>query len=113
MKVLALISGGKDSCLAMHLCKTYGHEVVALGNIAPDPSLQKDDLDSWMFQTIGHNVIESYTVCTGNHDSFTILGYRKHKQDCLFIEHGPKEPQFRSLYRILTRMATKSKISID
>jgi diphthamide synthase (EF-2-diphthine--ammonia ligase) len=26
MKVLALISGGKDSCLSLLMCQRYGHE---------------------------------------------------------------------------------------
>ena len=26
MKVVALVSGGKDSCMSMHLCRVHGHE---------------------------------------------------------------------------------------
>lgn len=35
MKVLALISGGKDSCFSMMHCVANGHEIVALGNLCP------------------------------------------------------------------------------
>ena len=28
MKVVALVSGGKDSCMSMHLCRVHGHEVL-------------------------------------------------------------------------------------
>lgn len=78
MKVVALVSGGKDSCYAMMRCIDYGHEVslfghlgripdelffhkfdgpsvdmqiVALANLMPlDDSV--DELDSYMYQTV-------------------------------------------------------------
>lgn len=36
MKVVALISGGKDSCYNMLQCVMAGHEIVALANLKPD-----------------------------------------------------------------------------
>ncbi len=33
MKVLALISGGKDSIYNIHKCIEQGHEIIALGNL--------------------------------------------------------------------------------
>nr|CAN66416.1 hypothetical protein VITISV_044133 [Vitis vinifera] len=52
MKVVALVSGGKDSCYAMMKCIQYGHEIVALANLLPaDDSV--DELDSYMYQTKG------------------------------------------------------------
>jgi diphthamide synthase (EF-2-diphthine--ammonia ligase) len=51
MKVVALVSGGKDSCYAMMKCIQYGHEIVALANLLPvDDSV--DELDSYMYQTV-------------------------------------------------------------
>lgn len=35
MKVVALISGGKDSCFNMMQCIAAGHEIVALANLYP------------------------------------------------------------------------------
>ena len=35
MKVVALISGGKDSCFNMMQCIAGGHELVALANLYP------------------------------------------------------------------------------
>jgi diphthine-ammonia ligase len=35
MKVVALISGGKDSCFNMMQCVAAGHEIVALANLHP------------------------------------------------------------------------------
>ncbi|KAJ3691497.1 hypothetical protein LUZ61_020661 [Rhynchospora tenuis] len=64
MKVVALVSGGKDSCFAMMRCIDYGHEIVALANLIPlDDSV--DELDSYMYQTAGHQIIVSYAECMG------------------------------------------------
>ncbi|XP_031382679.1 diphthine--ammonia ligase isoform X1 [Punica granatum] len=64
MKVVALVSGGKDSCFAMMKCIHYGHDIVALANLMPaDDSV--DELDSYMYQTVGHQIIESYAKCMG------------------------------------------------
>ncbi len=35
MRVVALISGGKDSCYNMMKCVAAGHEIVALANLQP------------------------------------------------------------------------------
>ncbi|GAB4836098.1 hypothetical protein Ancab_001015 [Ancistrocladus abbreviatus] len=64
MKVVALVSGGKDSCFAMMKCIQYGHEIVALANLMPvDDSV--DELDSYMYQTVGHQIVVSYAKCMG------------------------------------------------
>ncbi|XP_053365796.1 diphthine--ammonia ligase [Clarias gariepinus] len=57
MKVVALISGGKDSCYNMMQCVAAGHTVVALANLRP---AHTDELDSYMYQTVGHHAIELY-----------------------------------------------------
>ncbi|XP_019421815.1 PREDICTED: diphthine--ammonia ligase isoform X1 [Lupinus angustifolius] len=64
MKVVALVSGGKDSCYAMMKCIQYGHQIVALANLLPvDDSV--DELDSYMYQTVGHQIVVSYAECMG------------------------------------------------
>ncbi|TKY62865.1 Diphthine--ammonia ligase [Spatholobus suberectus] len=64
MKVVALVSGGKDSCYAMMKSIQYGHEIVALANLMPlDDSV--DELDSYMYQTVGHQIIIGYAECMG------------------------------------------------
>lgn len=35
MRVVALISGGKDSCFNMMQCIAAGHEIVAVANLYP------------------------------------------------------------------------------
>lgn len=64
MKVVALVSGGKDSCYAMMKCIQYGHEIVALANLIPDDDAT-DELDSYMYQTVGHQIVVSYAKCMG------------------------------------------------
>lgn len=64
MKVVALVSGGKDSCFAMMRCIDYNHQIVALANLLPlDDSV--DELDSYMYQTVGHQIVVSYAECMG------------------------------------------------
>ncbi|XP_028994805.1 diphthine--ammonia ligase [Betta splendens] len=57
MKVVALISGGKDSCYNMMQCVAAGHSLVALANLRP---AHTDELDSYMYQTVGHQAIELF-----------------------------------------------------
>ncbi|KAF8691690.1 hypothetical protein HU200_040076 [Digitaria exilis] len=64
MEVVALVSGGKDSCFAMMRCLDYGHKVVALANLIPlDDAV--DELDSYMYQTVGHQIVVCYAKCMG------------------------------------------------
>ena len=68
LNVIALISGGKDSFYSILHCIRNGHKVVALANLHPETtsssktSAQDDeeDIDSFMYQTIGHSVIPLY-----------------------------------------------------
>ncbi|XP_052870212.1 uncharacterized protein LOC128275670 isoform X2 [Anopheles cruzii] len=55
MRVVALVSGGKDSTYNMMQVTAEGHEVVALANLHPK---DRDELDSYMYQTVGHQGIE-------------------------------------------------------
>lgn len=81
MKLLALISGGKDSVLSMLLAQAFGHEIVGLVNLAPrmNPTckngagggnddhdsasalaaLKVGDIDSHCFQTVGHQAVDA------------------------------------------------------
>ncbi|XP_062580871.1 uncharacterized protein LOC134242764 [Saccostrea cucullata] len=62
MKVVALVSGGKDSCYNMMQCVSEGHHIVALANLKPE---KKDEMDSYMFQTVGHHGIDLYAEAIG------------------------------------------------
>ena len=69
LQVVALISGGKDSLFSILHCLQNGHRVVALANLYPpappnkpdeDASLENKDMNSFMYQTVGHQVIPHY-----------------------------------------------------
>lgn len=66
--MVALISGGKDSLFSILHCHQNGHKVVALANLHPPqkPDADRaDDLESYMYQTIGHAVIPHYESALG------------------------------------------------
>lgn len=71
LNIIALISGGKDSLYSLLHCLRNGHRIVALANLYPatnpqssrrgsDPEEEDDDIDSFMYQTIGHSVVPLY-----------------------------------------------------
>lgn len=72
MKIAALLSGGKDSCYNMLECVKRGHEIVCLVNLLPGFYLywlvnyienqSVNELDSFMYQTIGHTAIDVFLV---------------------------------------------------
>ena len=62
MRVVALLSGGKDSLYALLLCLRAGHDVVAVATLHP-PSPSLDEVDSHCFQTIGHQLTPSIAHC--------------------------------------------------
>jgi diphthine-ammonia ligase len=84
LNVIALISGGKDSFYSLLHCLQNGHNVVALGNLYPplppacplashraedvDDRVEEEeehDLNSFMYQTVGHTVIPLYEQALG------------------------------------------------
>ncbi|KAI0160369.1 adenine nucleotide alpha hydrolases-like protein [Xylariaceae sp. FL1272] len=83
LSVIALVSGGKDSFYSILHCLAHDHRVVALANLYPaeesqhgssssldsgegNPAGGNDtDLNSFMYQTVGHQVIPLYAQATG------------------------------------------------
>ncbi|KAL9115421.1 MAG: hypothetical protein Q9227_000742 [Pyrenula ochraceoflavens] len=72
LNVIALISGGKDSLFTLLHVLHQGHKIIALANLHPpdhgppnpssDPSpASSEDLDSYMYQTVGHPLIPLYS----------------------------------------------------
>ena len=92
-EAVALISGGKDSLLALYHAAALGYRIVALANlhppIAPSPATAtaigdgvtvipptavpvvgpaaaaSDEMDSHMYQTVGHTLLPLYAACLG------------------------------------------------
>ncbi|KAI0269129.1 hypothetical protein BC834DRAFT_922815 [Gloeopeniophorella convolvens] len=56
MKYVALLSGGKDSCFNLLHCHKHGHEMIAAASLCPEQG--KEELDSYMYQTVGQDAIE-------------------------------------------------------
>ncbi len=44
------------------LCCHHGHDLIALGNLCPALD-STDELDSYMYQTVGHQVVAAYAAC--------------------------------------------------
>lgn len=77
LNVVALISGGKDSFFSLLHCRANGHRVVALANLHPATAStsgcqddaqeeeEEEDLNSFMYQTVGHEVVPLYADATG------------------------------------------------
>lgn len=61
--VVALVSGGKDSTFNVIECIRNGHEVIALANLYPPNSEQEGEIDSFMYQSVGSEMIEAYAQC--------------------------------------------------
>jgi len=62
MDLVGLVSGGKDSVYNMLEAVRLGHRVVCLANLHPGDASGSDggppqELDSWMYQTVGWNVV--------------------------------------------------------
>ena len=55
MRVVALVSGGKDSLFSLFKCVALGHEIVALAHILPP--LPDVECDSWMYQSVGSTAV--------------------------------------------------------
>ncbi|EJU06218.1 hypothetical protein DACRYDRAFT_45569 [Dacryopinax primogenitus] len=56
MKFVALLSGGKDSCYNIAHCQKWGHELICAATLSPPQG--KDEIDSFMYQTVGQDAIE-------------------------------------------------------
>ncbi|KAL6709734.1 hypothetical protein ACN47E_001163 [Coniothyrium glycines] len=66
LNVIALVSGGKDSFYSILHCQANGHNVIALANLQPPAATNSDeDIDSYMYQTVGHAVIPLYERALG------------------------------------------------
>lgn len=78
MNFIALVSGGKDGVFAIRECIRLGHSPVCLANLCPPEEFTdgdinnesgnisgniSNDLDSFMIQTVGHEVLPGLSFC--------------------------------------------------
>eukprot|EP01060_Flectonema_neradi_P035547 TRINITY_DN6577_c0_g1_i5.p1 TRINITY_DN6577_c0_g1~~TRINITY_DN6577_c0_g1_i5.p1 ORF type:complete len:622 (+),score=118.94 TRINITY_DN6577_c0_g1_i5:38-1903(+) len=64
MKVVGLVSGGKDSLASLGKCLKHGHEIVCVANLSPEEATD-EELDSFCFQTVGHNHVDKIASAMG------------------------------------------------
>ncbi|XP_051166123.1 uncharacterized protein LOC127284629 [Leptopilina boulardi] len=105
MRVVALISGGKDSCFSMMQCVAAGHDIIALANLHP---IGKDDLDSFMFQTVGHQGIEFIADAIGLPLYREPTFGRSKMQDKNYVPTDDDEVE--DLYRLLKKVKDSENI---
>lgn len=68
MKVVGLLSGGKDSIFNLIHCVLNHHEPIALASLGPPPSSlphENEEIDSYMYQTVGHSGLETIAQAMG------------------------------------------------
>ncbi|BGP43325.1 hypothetical protein JCM10450v2_007476 [Rhodotorula kratochvilovae] len=63
MEFVALLSGGKDSVYTLHHALLQGHTPVALASLVPPQG--KDELDSFMYQTVGSSGLKTLAQAIG------------------------------------------------
>jgi diphthine-ammonia ligase len=64
LKVVGLLSGGKDSCYNILKCQAYGHQLVCLANLMP-LAPEVEEINSFMYQSAAHGVIPAVAECFG------------------------------------------------
>lgn len=69
MRVVGLLSGGKDSCYALMQCVAAGHEVVALATLLPPEGIEEND--SHMYQSVGVRGVHTIATAMGGIPLFT------------------------------------------
>ena len=65
LNVIALVSGGKDSFMSILHCMLNSHRIVALANIYPLAPSEIIDINSYMYQTVGHSIVPLYGRALG------------------------------------------------
>uniref|UniRef100_T1DDZ8 Diphthine--ammonia ligase n=1 Tax=Psorophora albipes TaxID=869069 RepID=T1DDZ8_9DIPT len=105
MRVVALVSGGKDSTYNMMQVTAEGHQVIALANLHPK---DKDELDSYMYQTVGHQGIEKLA------QAMELPLYRKITRGNSINKKGNYEPteddEVEDLYELLRQVKEEQNV---
>uniref|UniRef100_A0A1Q3EU54 Diphthine--ammonia ligase n=1 Tax=Culex tarsalis TaxID=7177 RepID=A0A1Q3EU54_CULTA len=105
MRVVALVSGGKDSTYNLMQVTAEGHQVIALANLHPK---DKDELDSYMYQTVGHQGIEKLA------QAMDLPLYRKITRGNSINTKGNYEPteddEVEDLYELLSQVKEEQNV---
>lgn len=113
LNVIALISGGKDSFYSLLHCMQNGHRIVALANLHPPAQVAPEavaedekDLNSFMYQTVGHEVIPLYAEATGVplYRQSIDGGAVRHERDYAYDASEPGVDETESMFPLLQRI---------
>ena len=106
MRTVALISGGKDSCFNMLQCVAASHEIVALANLRPEFC---DEMDSFMYQTVGHDAIDMYSDAMGLPLYREFIRGSSLQQGSDYLP-SDKDDEVEDLHRLLLRVKMEERI---
>jgi diphthine-ammonia ligase len=112
MKTIALLSGGKDSILAVLMAYRYGHEPAVIVNIVPALPGEAEtestnaavghDIDSYMYQTVGFEAVDSIAACLQVPLRRACVKRGRAKDQSLqYSEHPPDDDEVESLFHLL------------
>ncbi|XP_053993770.1 diphthine--ammonia ligase-like isoform X2 [Hylaeus volcanicus] len=98
-RAVALISGGKDSLFTLHIAQILGYKIEILGHIQAKNST--DDIDSYMYQTVGSSCVQGIAECLSLPIKTHILkGTSKQTDSILYNKIEGDEVE--DLYELLT-----------
>ncbi|CAG2177610.1 unnamed protein product [Oppiella nova] len=106
MRIIGLVSGGKDSTYSMCLCANDGHELVGLANLVPQSAHEED---SYMYQTVGHEFIDLYTEAMGLPLFRRTISGKPLSTDMAYEERTDDEVE--DLFQLLSQI--KEKVAFD
>lgn len=100
-RIIALASGGKDSTFTILKCVEEGHEVVALAHLHPPDELEKEEMDSYMYQTVGYKGVVFASQALGLPLYEAVISGTAVKQDLTYAETA--EDEVEDLYNLLLK----------
>ncbi len=116
MKLVALLSGGKDSLFNVMQCEKHGHEIVAIANLRPPETSKTDELDSEMYQTVGWNAVSLMAEAmklpfhqrsTSGTSYQKTLAYSSEIATANKSEHGSSHDEVEDLFNLLQDVIAK------
>lgn len=112
MKTVALLSGGKDSLFNMLLATQDGHDIVAIANLKPQSSSQ-DELDSYMYQTVGHQAIDRIAEALDKPLFRGDITREATNKDLDYTEPKDGDDEVEHLYNLLKQIREKDNIEFE
>jgi diphthine-ammonia ligase len=109
-RLLALISGGKDSIFNILHCIANGHEVVAVGNLFPPADAASEEMDSFMYQTVGSSVVPLIAECICLPLYQSALSGNNNAINTSNIYETTDEDEVEDLYRLISLVKDRENI---